>query len=109
MMMLMTMMAAVSVFTIFLTHGTEWRIAVNKGMGESSGFMGDTSVKTVERESVKQLCTNTVKLSQPGSKKTQHASKHGTWRQDRKIHGDGSSNDDNEIDVNDFAVNGDFH
>ena len=33
------------------------QIALNTGKGESSGFMTDTSVKTVKRESVNQLNT----------------------------------------------------
>jgi len=42
-------------FTSFLTSNTEKRTASKKGFNESSGFMSDTSLKIVERESVKQL------------------------------------------------------
>ena len=40
-------------FTAFLTHNIEQRVALKNGMGEAFGFRGDTSVKTVEPESVK--------------------------------------------------------
>ena len=43
--------------TSFLTYDTEYKIALNNGLTETSGLRTDTSVKTVERESVKQLST----------------------------------------------------
>ena len=45
------------VFTRFLTHSSDYRIALNNGFSWSSGFMSDTSVIIVELESVKQACT----------------------------------------------------
>ena len=67
--------------TSFLNYGTESRIALNSRLKESSGIMNDTAVKTVEEESVKQLCTtprqNSVNQSQTwqsctGSKHKEH-------------------------------------
>ena len=42
-------------FTSFMTHDPEKGIAWNNGMGGSSDFTGNASVKTVERKYVKQL------------------------------------------------------
>ena len=49
----------------------------NNGVDESSGFMGDTAVKTVERESVKQLSTKSLKPVNQGKTKvtTRHIKK----------------------------------
>ena len=40
---------------IFLAFDTELRVELNNGMGKSSDFMGDTSMKTVEWKSTKKL------------------------------------------------------
>ena len=49
----------------------------NNGVDESSGFMGDNAVKTVERESVKQLSTKSLKPVNQGKTKvtTRHIKK----------------------------------
>ena len=65
-----------SVFTDFSPdpHDTESRIAWNNGLKESSGFVSDyTSVKIVERESVKQLSTATLRYSQSTKVKVKHS------------------------------------
>ena len=54
-----------SLFTVSLTHGTEYRIALGNSKEESSGFMRDTSVKIFERGSVKQLCTTSLNKIKP--------------------------------------------
>ena len=61
------------VSTSFRIHDTEYKIVLNNGMGETSGFMGNTSVKIVERESVEQLSTthlNSINMAAPISQNT---------------------------------------
>ena len=54
--------------TIFLN--IDYRTAVNHGLGEPTGFVGDTSVKMVEVDSLEQLTTtqlNSFSRSQHGT------------------------------------------
>ena len=56
-------------FTIVLTLDTEYNFAfINNGMRESFGVVENASVKTVQRESVKQLITtplNSINYAKP--------------------------------------------
>lgn len=50
--------------TIFQTHDNECRIAASNRVRELFGFMGDTSVKIVQRKSAEQLQYTAADLSQ---------------------------------------------
>lgn len=49
-------------FITVLTLDVEYRLNLNDGVGEPSSFMGDSSVKTDEKESMKQLSTTPLQV-----------------------------------------------